>query len=330
MKKPETLVWRCAMALWLSTWILPLNAAESLHFLVVGDTGSGLKEQKEVAEAMAGYAVGHQNSNAVSFVIMTGDNFYDKGVMSADDPQWQQKFEEMYDPKRLPMPFFVVLGNHDWRYDHPDAEIDYARAHAGTRWQMDGHWYKRQFPGAGGVPLAEFFFVDTLLWDDKDPNVAKVAAQHLGEKQMAWLDEELKLSKARWKFVVAHHPIYSDGGHGHEVLTMKLRERLSPLFKQRGVDAYLTGHDHDLQRAEVPGHPTLFLTSGAGSKLRPRSYEDWKPFFSSTLGFAAIQLSVTEMHGEFIDTTGKRLDVWHRAPIAGGKAADAKPGKTDH
>jgi tartrate-resistant acid phosphatase type 5 len=329
MKKLEILIWRCVLALWVGTFNFTLNAAESLHFLVVGDTGSGLKEQKEVAEAMAGYAAGHQDSNAVNFVIMTGDNFYDKGVMSADDPQWRQKFEEMYDPKRLPMPFLVVLGNHDWRYDHPEAEIDYPRTHPGTRWQMDGHWYKRQFPGADGTPLADFFLVDTTLWIDKDPNVAKLAAQHLGEKQMAWLEDELKQSKARWKFVVAHHPIYSDGAHGHEQPTLQLRERLSPLFKQRGVDAFITGHDHNLQRAEVPDQPTLFLISGAGSKLRPRKYEDWKPFFASSLGFAAIHLSATEMRGEFLDPAGKTIDAWHRAPIAAGKLSNAKAGTSN-
>ncbi|MDB6111842.1 MAG: Acid phosphatase [Pedosphaera sp.] len=317
------------MVCWLSLFALTLNAAEGLHFLVTGDTGSGQKEQKDVAEAMAVYAVAHRDSNAVNFVILTGDNFYEKGVATTDDPQWQEKFEQVYDPQRLPMPFFAVLGNHDWRYDHPDAQINYARAHPGTRWQMDGHWYHRQFPGVDGVPLADFFFVDTMLWDDKDGSVAKVAAQHLGEKQMAWLDQELKKSKAVWKIVVAHHPIYSDGAHGHEVLTLKLRERLSPRFKERGVDAFLTGHDHDMQRAEVPGHPTLFLTSGAGSRLRPRKYEDWKPFFASSLGFAAIHLSATEMRGEFIDVTGKQLDVWHRPPISGGKAAGAKAAKPD-
>jgi tartrate-resistant acid phosphatase type 5 len=306
--------WLCA------GWIGGLQAAEAVHFLITGDTGSGLEQQKQVAEAVAQYADRHQGSNGVNFIILTGDNFYNDGVKTVDDPQWQQKFEKMYDAKRLPMPFIAVLGNHDWRNDQPDVEIEYAKAHPGTRWQMDGHWFKRQFPAQladrNAAPLAEFFFVDTQAWSATDTHVSHYKDKHLGDKQMAWLEAELKKSQARWKIVVAHHPLYSNGEHGHDTQITFLRGRLGPLFKQRKVDAFITGHDHDLQRIVVPGEPTLFLISGAGSKLRPRKYNDWKPFHASAAGFAAIHLSETEMRGEFIDVNGKTLDTWHRKPLS--------------
>ncbi len=314
---------------WLGKWVVGLGcaglifsaqAADSLHFLFLGDTGSGLEQQKHVAEGLAHYAEQNRATNPVNFVLFVGDNFYDVGVQTVNDPQWQDKFERMYDAKRLPMPFIVTLGNHDWKGELPDVEIDYARAHPGTRWQMDAHYFKREFPASGAdpkaPPLLDLFIIDTEAWNTRSSHVAKYPDKKLGERQMAWLEQQLKASRARWKIVAGHHPLYSDGGHGHESQIQELRARLGPLFKRWQVDAFLTGHDHDLERIEVPGQPTLFLISGAGSKLRPQLYHDWRPFFASTPGFATLTLSDTKMTGKFLNADGKVLDAWERPPLS--------------
>ena len=308
------------VGLWCAGLIFSAQAADSLHFLVLGDTGNGLEQQKRVAEGLAHYAEQNRATNPVNFVLFVGDNFYEAGVKTVDDPQWQDKFERMYDAKRLPMPFIVTLGNHDWKGELPDVEIDYARAHPETRWQMDAHYFKRELPASGADPKAppflDLFIIDTEAWNTHSPHVAKYPDKKLGERQMAWLEQQLKASRARWKIVAAHHPLYSDGGHGHELQIQELRARLGPLFKRWQVDAFLTGHDHDLERIEVPGQPTLFLISGAGSKLRPQSFHDWQPFFASTPGFATLNLSDTQMRGEFLDADGKVLDAWQRPPLS--------------
>ena len=320
MKARMSLLGRCLVAVCVASWISAARAGDTLHFLVIGDTGSGAKQQKEVAEAMAKYAAKHLKSNAVDFVMMVGDNFYNDGVKTVDDPQWQDKFENMYDSNRLAMPFLVVLGNHDWRNSLPDVEIDYNRTHPGTRWHMDGHYYKREFWLSGadtnGPALADFFFIDTEAWEAGRSYVEQYPDKKLGEKQMTWLEEELKKSRAQWKIVAAHHPLYSNGEHGHDKQVIDLRARLAPVFKKWKVDAFITGHDHDLQRIEVPGEPTLFVISGAGSKLRPKFFSDWKPFHASEPGFAAIELTPKEMHGQFLDVNDKPLDAWRRPPLS--------------
>jgi tartrate-resistant acid phosphatase type 5 len=319
MKRGIDFFRRCAVVALILGWVGGARAADSLHFLVTGDTGSGTKQQELVAEAMARLAAQQQKTNAVDFVMLVGDNFYNDGVMTVDDPQWQEKFEAMYDSNRLAMPFYVVLGNHDWRMSMPDVEIDYPKTHPGTRWHMDGHYYQREFWPRGAdtnaPPLAEFFFIDTEAWAAGTPYVDKYPDKKLAEKQMAWLEEGLKHSRAQWKIVAAHHPLYSNGEHGHDSQVLDLRARLGPLFKQYKVDAFITGHDHDLQRIEVPGEPTLFLISGAGGKLRPKFFSDWKPFHASKPGFAAIELTPREMRGEFLDMEDKKLDEWRRAPL---------------
>ena len=261
----------------------------------MGDWGSGKPQQREVAEAMARYAA----KTPPAFVVLTGDNFYEKGISGVDDPQWQQKFEQVYDAKRLPMPFIAVLGNHDWGLNPLD-QILYAQRTTGTRWQMDGFYFRRSYG-----QLADFFFIDTDLYNYQ--------LETLAQKQTAWLEDGLRNSTARWQIVVGHHPLYSDGEHGRDKEILALRDKLGPIFTRWGVDAYLCGHDHDLQSSHVAGVPTLFVVSGAGGKLRPRSFNDYGPFFSVG-GFAAITLTNDRLRGEFLDSDLKTLDSWQHSP----------------
>ncbi len=287
--------------------------AATLHFLAIGDAGSGTAMQKSVAEAMAKYAQQTQSGSPLNFVLVLGDNFYPEGIATVLDPQWKTKFEDMYDAKRLPVPFIAVLGNHDWKTDSPDAEIAYSRANPKSRWQMDGHFYKRSF--SIDTVQADFFMIDSALWDG-DSHIEKYSDKKMGDKQLTWLREQLSASTARWKFVVAHHPIFSNGGHGHDANILAMRKKLLPVFNQYKVDAYITGHDHDLQRNEPAGSQTLFLISGAAGKLRAQKYKDYGPFYRSTLGFLSIELTPTEMHGKFLDANGNVLNQWTRAPLS--------------
>lgn len=299
-------------------------APGELRFALMGDWGKPLSEQqpelpspgqKQVAEALARYADAHKADSPVQFVALAGDNFYESGVTDVHDPQFQNKFENVYDPARLPMPFIAVLGNHDWR-TNPAAEIAYAGMRDGqgqkTRWQMDGFYFKRSFWGEGQAatapPLADFFFIDTDLWN--------YDLKKLADTQLKWLEDGLKNSKANWQFVVCHHPLFTDGEHAADAELEKLRTILGPLFKKYGVDAILAGHDHNLQDVVNPAHPTKVIIAGGGAEFRKRKTNDFGPFFYSTRGFAGIVVTPGEMRGEFIDDTGKSLHSWTIKPIA--------------
>lgn len=80
-------------------------------FLVVGDWGrAGHHHQRTVANAMA--LLAHQTNPR--FIISTGDNFYEDGVASSKDKQWNISFEKVYAYSWLEnIPWYVVLGNHD-------------------------------------------------------------------------------------------------------------------------------------------------------------------------------------------------------------------------
>src|SRR6266851_4716991 len=84
---------------------LPLKS-KSVHFAVIGDSGTGEKEQYEVGRQMAKY----REQFPYDTVIMLGDNIY-----GGDSPaDFKAKFEDPY--KGLldaGVKFYASLGNHD-------------------------------------------------------------------------------------------------------------------------------------------------------------------------------------------------------------------------
>jgi len=53
----------------------------------------------------------------VRFVVNVGDSFYPNGVTSAQDPQWQAKWRDVYAEQLRSVPWYSVYGNHDLHAD---------------------------------------------------------------------------------------------------------------------------------------------------------------------------------------------------------------------
>lgn len=269
-----------------------------LNFIVFGDWGrGGQPDQLQVARHMAAEA----ETVGARFVISVGDNFYTDGVASSHDPQWQTSFENVYRASSLQIPWYVALGNHDYR-GNCDAQIAYGKTSA--RWKMPARYFM-QSHSIDATTGVDFFFLDTTPMvrgyyrDDIYRN--KVNAQDVG-RQLAWFEDALVASTARWKIVVGHHPIYSGGEHGD---TPELIATVLPLLKQHGVQAYFNGHDHDLQHL-MAGRVHLF-DSGAGSEFRDTAKTAHTKFARACSGFTTVSLHADAMHVRMIDSLGRVL-----------------------
>ena len=167
-----------------------------VNFLAMGDWGSGGAPQKLVAETLASYA---QKQGNIQSVLLVGDNFYGK-LSSVDDPTWKSLFEDMYDRKRLPMPFYALLGNHDWEANKAQIELDYSKTHPDSRWKMPARWYRLDYP------LVSLFLLDSTR--------SKFTSKEWAD-QLAWTDRELaNVPRGVWKVCLAHHPLFTNGHHG--------------------------------------------------------------------------------------------------------------------
>merc|ERR1719411_1536095 len=112
-----------------------------------------------IAEAMTHWA----KDNDAQFVINVGDNFYPGGVQNVSDPMWDYVFEDRYADEPLQIPWFSVLGNHDYGgfqcffdlsqnlFTHAQAQIDYDDEKdwqwplsKKKRWVMPDLFYKKR------------------------------------------------------------------------------------------------------------------------------------------------------------------------------------------
>lgn len=231
---------------------------ERFNFLVVGDWGrDGKHYQCHVARQMA---VEAQRINA-RFVVSTGDNFYNLGVSSVTDSQWDTSFYNIYcDPPLLGLKWYPVLGNHDYG-GKVRAQVD--RSERCDRWCMEGQRYVKWGRDLGHKDL-DLFLLDTVAWQGKEnfpfmlfgSNVAKDDPR----KHCDWLAEKLGASTAKFTLAFGHHPIYSIGPHGGKAKMLDLDRML----REHGVAAYICGHDHCLSHITDCG--MNYVCSGGGSK----------------------------------------------------------------
>jgi hypothetical protein len=253
----------------------------TIRALAFGDFGNGSGEQREVAGAMLKY----HRQTPFDFAITLGDNFYGAGMESPADPRWRTWWEELYTP--LDIKFYATLGNHDWGLDDsPAAEILYAGQ--SPSWRMPAPYYTF---AAGPV---QFFALDT---------------NEVSEAQLLWLKDELAKSRATWKLVYGHHPIYSAGAHEDN---QGLIRRLLPLLKGR-ADIYLAGHDHDLQHLKAEDGVHFFVAGGAGAGLRQPKPGPRSLFAKAAHGFCVVEADSRQLKVKFID---RSLNQLHEATLA--------------
>lgn len=257
------------------------------RFAVIGDMGTGLPDQRTVASALAKRA-----AEGLDFMLTVGDNFYQDGVTSIDDPQWKTKFEDIYSDAALQVPIFASLGNHDHR-GSIEAQINYTQRN--PNWRMPAAYYTFTRRLADGTTV-QFFAIDST------PIALSLEGS---EKQLKWLDSELSKSTARWKIVYGHHPLYSSSPQRGNDQTMIAA--LEPLFLKHRPDIYLAGHDHHLElHKPIKGMDYVISGGGAGwFKAYPVNWTDQSVYVSTGGGFIICRVSKSELVIEFVRANGR-------------------------
>lgn len=93
-------------------------------FLVLGDWGwdanihDGKMDtngcQRAIADMML---LKMEELGDVKFVVNLGDSFYPDGLRVQEDPQWNEKWRNIYAKKLRSVPWYSVYGNHDYHHD---------------------------------------------------------------------------------------------------------------------------------------------------------------------------------------------------------------------
>lgn len=247
------------------------NKEGAVRFLVIGDTGTGTKQQVELAKIMMRY----RQSFPFEFVLMLGDNMY--GSEKAHD--YKRKFEDIYKPLLdQKVKFYAALGNHD---------------------ESNQRFY--EFFNMEGQEYYRF----------KKGNVSFYAlnSNYMDKKQVEWLQEKLAADTATWKITYFHHPPYSSGGkHGSDT---KLRQIVEPLFMKHGVNVVFAGHEHFYERVKPQKGIYYFISGSGGklrkgdvkkgSPLTAKAYDN-------DMSFMLVEIDDDQMHFQVISRTGETVD----------------------
>jgi hypothetical protein len=277
---------------------IPGIAGADVHLLAMGDWGTNGPGQIAVAATMCKHV--QEADHPFDGMLLVGDNFYMKLPGGINDPMWQNAFEKMYDPAVLKMPFYALLGNHDYLDGKDKIELDYANAHPQSRWKLPARWYRIDFPPQD--PQV------TVLMLDSNKDVLTKAGRWDQEKQ--WLADELAKPRGTWTLCCAHHPLFSNGGHGDNAV---LQQQWGPLFVKYKVDFFICGHDHDLQHLQIPRWFTSFLlVGGGGADTKMMRHDDRGPMSRLTHGFADLSFSPDTVTVKYINEEGKLLHEFSR------------------
>ena len=160
----------------------------SVRFLVLGDAGTGDREQFEVANQIVRYA----QRFPFTFAIMLGDNLYGSERPQDFDKKFMRPYKALLDGG---IEFNAALGNHDdpnQRYFKP--------------FHLDGQRYRTFKKGN-----VRFFVIDS---------------NYLDPEQLKWLEKELSQSGSDWKIPYFHHPLYTTARRGPEVEVRAVLEPL--------------------------------------------------------------------------------------------------------
>jgi len=249
---------------------LPMKEG-SVRFLVIGDTGTGGKEQYQVADLMTRY----RQVYPFEFVLMMGDNLYSGEKAEDYKKKFEIPYQKLLDEK---VKFYATLGNHDE-----------SNQRLYENFNMNGEEYYRFKKG----------------------NVAfySLNSNYMDAKQLKWLEEQLAKDGSEWKIAFFHHPPYSSGGkHGSET---KLREVVEPIFLKYGVNAVFAGHEHFYERIKPQKGIYYFISGAGGklrsgdvNKGSPLTAKA----FDKDLSFMLIEIAKDEMHFQVISRNGETVD----------------------
>jgi Icc-related predicted phosphoesterase len=268
--------------------------SERVHFVAMGDSGTGSTSQEAVGKAML--------ANHPELFLALGDNAYESGT----EAEWEAHFFQPLASLLSEIPVYAVLGNHEYSTAQAQPALDnlYQPSNnpAGTERYYSFDWGPVHFVALDSMCLLK----------------STQASACTADAQLQWLEQDLAATRQPWKVVSFHHPPYSSGEHGSSTYLYKA---LTPLLERFGVDLVLTGHDHDYERSYPlkggervnPGQGgiTYVVVGSGGAYLK--GYSIPQPAWSAArmtnvYGFLDVVVDRGTMTAELRTTTGKVED----------------------
>ncbi|AQG79919.1 metallophosphoesterase [Spirosoma montaniterrae] len=227
----------------------PTGSTQPFRLWVLGDFGFPGNRQIQTYQAYRS-AISSRPADAW---LWLGDNAYCCGT----EDQYQRYVFDVYGPTFRNTPIIPSPGNHDYNDSNTNFDVAYYRLFS-----------MPQRGEAGGVASGKptYFSVDY-------GNLHIVSLDSQGQQtddnkrvydttsvQIQWLKRDLTANRLPWTIVIFHHPPYTKGTHDSDTQEQLrlIRQNLTPIFEQYGVDLVLNGHSHVYERFyRMRGHTGL-------------------------------------------------------------------------
>ncbi|MFI3268869.1 MAG: metallophosphoesterase [Rikenellaceae bacterium] len=288
----------------LSATASTLDYDNRFNFYLISDSGrNGYYEQKSVARTMGEMT----NEIEPEFIVTAGDTHHYNGIESTSDPIWWTNFESIYTHPELLTNWYAALGNHEY-HGNTQAVIDYTKV--SRRWQMPARYYSKSFEAEGVKML--LVMIDTPALIDKYRNNPEeypdAEKQDMGA-QLEWLESTLKAAQTEgydWVLAVGHHPIYA---YTPKSISERedMQQRVDPLLRKYGVDAYFCGHIHNFQHIRKQGSEVDYIVNTAGSLARKVEPIEGTQFCAGVEGFSIISMDKTTLEIDMRDFHGTSI-----------------------
>lgn len=277
-------------------------ATAQLSLYLANDLGrNGYYQQKQIAALMGTMA----EEDGPEAVLALGDVHHFEGVASVNDPLWLTNFELIYDHPELMIPWYPVLGNHEYR-GNTQAVLDYA--HVSRRWCMPARYYSLRFED-DGITVRVIMLDTTPLIDKYRNDSITYPDAHLqdADAQLAWLEAELAAATEDWVIVAGHHPVYADTSKDESERT-DMQERVGEILRRHRVDFYICGHIHNFQHIRLAGQKVDYVVNSSASLSRTKvKAVEGAQFISGEAGFARLTATATTLTLDLLNAEGKTL-----------------------
>lgn len=232
------------------------DTARGVRFLYLGDAQTGLEGWGRLLKAA------YRRHPETDFLVLAGD-LVDRGNERTNWDHFFLRADGVFDR----VPLMPCVGNHEY--------LDMGPRLYRAFFELPGNGPPGIDPG-----LVYHFECGDTCFAVLDSTMA-VCDPVEARRQANWLDTTLRNSKAAWKIVVFHHPVYPSHPWRD---TPALREHWVPVFDKHHVALVLQGHDHAYlrtypmrghRRVASPGEGTTYVIAVSGDKFVDQADRDY-------------------------------------------------------
>ena len=220
------------------------DSENPLKVWVLGDSGSGKREQYHVLNAMAKHTAAPEAKTEIDLMLHVGDMAYSHGTEGEFDGRFFRPYSEML----ANLSCWPAIGNHEIKSS--DVETESGPYFDAFILPMAGE--------GGGAPSGTevYYSFDNgpVHFIALDSSGGKITAD---SEMITWLKKDLASHDREWCIAFFHHPPYSLGTHTSQTARdsrgrlVAMREIVIPLLEAAGVDLIMAGHSHCYERSAV-------------------------------------------------------------------------------